>query len=410
MLVNDRRIVVTGFGVVSPYGIGVDAYWQGLLSGVSRVAPVEAFSTQGYRSTLGARVPQEVGEKAEALMHDRATGFVVMAVEEALRMAGAGPVFRSEDRVGCVLGSLCAGIDSLITVADAYHNGRELAQGFPTETAQVNYQLHVLSETHNLTGPTSMVSTACASTTDAIGYGADLILSGECDTVIVGGGDTLAELIHAGFNSLFSITTGKPRPFDVGRDGFAIGEGGGALLLESLESALARGAKPLAEISGYGLSNTAFHLTATSDDGCGEALAVRRALEDAGLRPSDIDYINTHGTATRHNDQSEMLAIAQVFGADASRILANSNKPLIGHCMGAAGIMEAISTVLTLVHQTVPPTPFTTGDEPQRVFDLVMGEPRQGTIKHAMSESFGFGGACSCVVLSAFEQQPVGVA
>lgn len=400
---NDRRVVVTGLGAVSPYGIGVDVYWQGLLSGISRIAPVASFDNRGYRSILGAAVPEAVSQQAESQWNDRATGFMAMAVQEALSMAHAGPVFKSTDRVGCVLGSLCAGIDNLIRVADAYHNDRKLLASFQTRTAQVNYQLQLLANAHNFTGPTSMVSTACASTTDAIGYGADLIRHGECDAVVVGGGDTLAELIHAGFNSLFSITTTEPRPFDTGRDGFAIGEGGGALYLETLERALARGAKPLVEIKGYGLSNTAFHLTATSDDGSGEALAVGRALADAGLKATQVDYINTHGTATRHNDQSEMQAIQRIFGEHTKHILASSNKPMIGHCMGAAGAMEAISTVLTLLKQTVPPTPYTRGDEPLCAFDLVTGKPRSTNIRHAISESFGFGGACSCAVFSALD-------
>lgn len=404
-MATKRRVVVTGFGVVSPFGIGSDTYWQGLLSGQSRVKPVEAFAQLGYRSALGAQVPEEAVAKTSLRSKDRATGFVATAVEEALSMAGLPSVFASADRVGCVLGSLCAGIDSLIDVADAYHNGRPLRADLVPAMAQVNHQLQMLSQRHNLTGPTSMVSTACASTTDAIGYGADLIRDRECDIAVVGGGDTLAELIHAGFNSLFSITGDRPRPFDVARDGFAIGEGGAALVIETLEHALARGAKPLVEVKGYGLSNTAYHLTATSVDGCGEALAVLRAIRDAELAPADIDYVNTHGTGTRHNDQSEMLAMQQVFGSQAGGVLANSNKPQIGHCMGAAGALEAIATVMALLHQTVPPTAFTSGNEPARGFDLVMDAPRSARITNAVSQSFGFGGACSCVVLGTVDTE-----
>jgi 3-oxoacyl-[acyl-carrier-protein] synthase II len=395
---NDESVVVTGIGVVSPYGVGLDAYWSGLLSGISKVQPLPQFSRHNYRSSLGAPVPDAIAKNAESGWGDKATGFLAMAVKEALSMANAGPVFKYSDRVGCVVGSLCAGIDNLISIADTYHNNRPQLETLPTDAAQVNHQLRYITQTHNLTGPSSMVSTACASTTDAIGFGFDLIKNKECDAVIVGGGDTLAELIHAGFNSLFSITTTQPRPFDSSRDGFAIGEGGGALFLESSERARCRGAKPLAKIMGYGLSNTAFHLTATSEDGYGEALSIARALEDAKVLPSEVHYINTHGTATKHNDRSEMLAMHQVFGSHIENILASSNKPLIGHCMGAAGIMEAICTIQILREQMVPPTPFTLGNEPLRGFDLVMSQTRKAKMDVAISESFGFGGACSCVV------------
>lgn len=401
---HKRRVVVTGMGVVSPFGEGVDTFWAGLLAAQSRIAPVERLSHGGYRSVLGAQVPPELAAALCESEGDRATAFVLRATEEALRMAGFGPRFASRDRVACVLGSLCAGIENLIDVAAAYHRGEDWPAERATDVSLVNHQLLRLSQKHNLTGPTSMVSTACASTTDAIGYAADLIRQGECHIALAGGGDTLAELIHAGFNSLFSITQNRPRPFDASRDGFAIGEGGGMLVLESLESALARGARPLVELRGYGLSNTAYHLTATSDDGRGEALAISRALQDAQLPAGQVDYINTHGTATRHNDHSEMQAISHAFGADAPRILANSIKPLIGHCMGAAGIMEAICTVLTLQKQTVTPTAFTEANEGALDFDLVFGEPRQARLEHGISQSFGFGGACSCVVMSRWDE------
>ncbi|WP_211440664.1 beta-ketoacyl-[acyl-carrier-protein] synthase family protein [Collimonas humicola] len=409
---TSNRVVVTGIGVVSPFGVGLEAYWNGLLQGETEIGVVPTFSADRFRSVLGAQVPAAAVQGLAALAvdnkpFDKGALFASFAVDEALRMAGVGPVFGSEQRVGCVLGSLCAGIDNLIMVAESYHEGQELAADFPYDAALVNYQLEYLSRKHNLTGPTSIVSTACASTTDAIGYGMDLIRHQECDAVIVGGGDILAELIHAGFNALYSITNSTPRPFDTRRDGFAIGEGGGILYLESLESATRRQARIYAEISGYGLSNTAFHLTATSNDGVGEALAIERALDDAGLAPHQVDYINTHGTATVHNDRSEMKAINKVFGEHAQRIMASSNKPLIGHCMGAAGIMEAISTVMALETQIVPATPFTSGDESELSFDLVKNQPRPAKLVHAISQSFGFGGACSCVVFSKPEYRGV---
>lgn len=395
-----RRVVVTGIGVVSAYGIGVQTFWDGLMGGRSQLRKVDAFASEGFRSELAFPVPDDVGTLAEQLSKDRATGFALIAIQEALKMAAYEEGFQGSSRVGCVLGSLCAGIESLISLAENYHAGQEAPAGFSAAAAQVNNQLLELAEKYDICGPLSMVSTACASTTDAVGYGADLIRQDRCDVMVVGGGDTLSSLIHAGFNSLFSITTTEPKPFDSRRDGFAIGEGAGILILEELEHARNRGVHAIAEIKGYGLSNTAFHLTATSDDGKGEALAISRALKDAGLEAKDIDYINTHGTGTRHNDQSELRAVGHIFPDSAARVLANSIKPAIGHCMGAAGILEAISTVLAIKNEAVPPTLFTSGDEAVGILDLVIGSPRASRIRHALSQSFGFGGACSCLVVS----------
>jgi 3-oxoacyl-[acyl-carrier-protein] synthase II len=242
------------------------------------------------------------------------------------------------------------------------------------------------------------VSTACSSTTDAIGHAFDFIRNSSCDRVIAGGADILTEPILGGFNLLYSLSNGNPRPFDKDRDGFVIGEGAGLIYMETLESARERGARIYAEVLGYGLSNTAYHLTATSEDGVGEALSILRALRDANLSPEDVDYINTHGTATLHNDATEILAISSVFGESTERIKINSTKASIGHCMGAAGIMEAISTVLSLQHQEIPPTINTAGNIEGLKMKLVTKGVCKTSIKYAISESFGFGGACSCIV------------
>lgn len=350
---------------------------------------------------MGAEVPSVIYSDNDARAacgnpEEDATYLVLYAASEALYQAGIGQIFSDDDRVGCVLGTLCGGARNMFQIADSYARGE--APRLSIDSSLVSYQLGFLAQRHNLTGPSSLVSTACASSTDAIGYAFDLIRQGECDRALAGGGDILAESVHGGFNSLFSISTTKPRPFDKDRDGFVIGEGAGIFYLETLESAQARGAQVFAEVMGYGLCNTGFHLTATSEDGLGEALSIRRALADAGLKPEDIDYINTHGTATRHNDASEIKAVNAVFGEGVRRILANSIKAAVGHCMGAAGILEAIATVFALRNQHVPATLFTEGNEDGLAMDLVKGESRRASICYAISESFGFGGACSCVV------------
>ena len=411
---NKRRVVATGLGVVSPFGVGLETYWRGLVSGASAIRPIERFDGSAYRSQNAAEVPLSftrdtaaragVGSPAED-----ATFYLAVAANEALIGAGVGPVFSDEDRVGCVLGSLCAGAQHLNEIGAAFQDGRELPAAAVADSSMVFYQLEFLADRHNLTGPSSLVSTACASTTDAVGFATDLIQQGECDRAIAGGGDILVEGIHGGFNSLFSISVNRPVPFDKERDGFCIGEGAGVIYLETLESALSRGATIYAEVLGHGLSNTAFHLTATSEDGSGEALAIRRALEVAGLPPEAVGYVNTHGTATLPNDASEIRAIRLVFGAHAAAIVANSIKPAIGHCMGAAGIMEAIATIMTVYTGTVPPTPFSHGNEDGLPMDLVIGEARTAHVQYAISESFGFGGACSCLVVAKYPNALTGL-
>lgn len=401
-----RRVVITGIGVVSPFGVGSETFSQSLLDGKSAVRAISSFDTKNYRSGFGAEVPAKVYANEDARVAcgnpaEDAAYLVLLAASEALRQAGVGPMFGDDERVGCVLGTLCAGARNMFKIASSYAKGE--APSIPIDTSLVYYQLGLLAHRHNLTGPSSLVSTACASSTDAIGYALDLIHRGECDRALAGGGDILAESVHGGFNSLFSISTNKPRPFDKERDGFVIGEGAGIFFLETLESARTRGAEIYAEVLGYGLCNTGFHLTATSEDGLGEALSIRRALADAGLKPEDIDYINTHGTATRHNDASEIKAVNAVFGDGARRILANSIKAAIGHCMGAAGILEAVATVFAIRNQQVPATMFTQGNEDGLAMDLVKDESRRASIRYAISESFGFGGACSCVVFGRME-------
>lgn len=401
---REKSVVITGMGVVSAFGPGVDRFWNALLEGRSAMRPIEGFDPSPYRSPLGAEVPSELYRDREAIAacgspREAAALFSAIAAREALADAGLGPVFDDAQRVGGVLGSLCAGGRELARVIQAFADGEPPPEDLDLHATMVQYQLDFLAERHNLTGPSALVSTACASSTDAIGYAADLIEQGDCDIVLAGGGDVLVEFIHGGFNALYSITQSAPKPFDRSRDGFVIGEGAAIFVLESEASAIARGARIRASVLGYGLSNTAFHITATSEDGRGEGLAVLRALEDAGLDPRRIGYINAHGTSTRHNDATEALAIRFVFGSHAPAIAVNSIKPAIGHCMGAAGALEAVATVLALEHQCVPPTSFTAADEEGAGVDLVVGAPRAVRCDYAMSESFGFGGACSCVVL-----------
>ena len=403
---SQTRVVITGMGVVSPFGIGSERFWSALSTAESAQRSIQGFDATRYRSAAGGEVPIEVYQDSARREHcdnpaEDATYFATVAADEALTQAGLAASFEDERRVGAVLGTLCAGMRTLQPLCAACETGSET--DLQTESGLASYQLHFLAERYNLTGPLSLVSTACSSTTDAIGYAFDLIRSGQCDICLAGGGDVLAEPVHAAFNGLQSITTTEPKPFDQSRDGFFIGEGAAILVLETLESAQQRQAPILAEVLGYGLSNTAFHLTATSQDGSAEGMAVQRALECAGISADQVDFVNCHGTGTRHNDASEIRAMNLVFGATAERVYVTSNKAAFGHCMGAAGALEAVSTVLSIQHQTVPPTINTGGDETELRSRLVMGAAQQVPIRIALSQSFGFGGACSCVVLARYE-------
>ena len=405
--ITDRqRVVITGVGVVSPFGAGVPRFWQALLAGASAMRPVAGFDGTRYRSAQGGEVPAEVYGDAAARQRcgaplEDGTYFLALAAEEALGAAGLRLPLVDPADAGAVLGTLCAGMRALQVLC-----GRcdaDMPADMDVQAATASYQLNFLCERYGLGGPSSLVSTACSSTTDALGYAFDLVRSGRCSVCLTGGGDVLAESIHSAFNGLQSITTTQARPFDRGRDGFFIGEGAAVLVLESLDHARQRGAPVLAEVLGYGLSNTAHHLTATSEDGAGEALAVERALQDAGLAPGQVDYLNCHGTGTRHNDASEVGAINRVFGEAAPRVRLVSNKSSFGHCMGAAGALEAVSTVLSLAHQCIPPTLNTRADEPALRSTVVVDAPQSLPIRHALTQSFGFGGACSCVALGRYD-------
>lgn len=407
-----RRVVVTGMGAVSCFGLGVEALWNGLRSGRSGQARIRAFDGSGYRSPYAAEVPAELWQREDLALlagepEEAATLLASLAAHQAF--AEAGMLGMPKRAAGCVVGTLCSSSqeferycrrfmarDALVAdraaeaVADA---------GFPDpDRAVVSYQLEHLVQHFGLQGPSTLISTACSSSTDAIGHAADIIRSGEAPMMLAGGADILTEVVHAAFNAVFSITNGTARPFDASRCGFFIGEGAGMLVLEELEHALDRGAAIHGEVLGYGLSNTAFHLTATSEDGSGEALAVARCLADAGVSAEEIDYINAHGTATRHNDLTETRAIRSLFLSSLSRLVVSSIKPNIGHCMGASGALEAIATLCCIKEDFIPPTLNSSGDL-DSALRIVVGSGLSHVTHYAISQSFGFGGACSSLLL-----------
>jgi len=283
------------------------------------------------------------------------------------------------------------------------NEGLAVAEWPPVGPMLIEYQLRFLCDFFGLDGPGSLVSTACASGTDAIAYGFDMVRLGQADMAVVAGGDIISEVIHGGFNSVFAVTRNVPRPFDRDRDGFVIGEGGGAMVIETLESALARNARIYAEVKGYGLSNSASHLTAPSKDGTGEALAMQRALDSAGIGPDEVDFVNAHGTGTQHNDRTEVLALKLVFGDHAPAVSMTSLKSMIGHCMGVAGMLEAISTVKSIQTSLLPPTINFREPEDINPFDVVANVARERSVRNALTNSFGFGGHDASVVFASVD-------
>ncbi len=401
-----RRVVCTGLGAVSCFGVGLAAFWNGLKQQQTGQSPVQVFDASLYRSRFGAEVPQSLRD--DVALHaltgqpaEDATLLATVAAHEAFRDAGLEA--RDKSSFGCIVGTLCSSSREFERYGKQFVQAPENTEAFPDSRAcAVYYQLEHLVDHFGLEGPASLVSTACSSSTDAIGFAADFIRRGDASVMLAGGGDIICEMVHAGFNSVFSITRDTPKPFDTERSGFFIGEGAGMLVLEDLDHALARGATIYAEVMGYGLSNTAHHLTATSEDGIGEALAIERCLKDARVQPSQIDYVNAHGTGTQHNDLSETKALKHVFGSALDHILVTSIKANVGHCMGASGALEAIATIQCIHTGHIPPTINSTGNIDADVKVLV-GAGVDRPTRFALSQSFGFGGASSAVLFGAVD-------
>jgi 3-oxoacyl-[acyl-carrier-protein] synthase II len=395
---------VTGLGAVSCFGSGLEAFWSGLKKAQTGQAAIGVFDASVYRSRFAAEVPQPLRDdtglfELTGRPAEDATYLATVAAHEAFRHAGLRDA--AKRTFGCIVGTLCSSSRAFEAYARHFVAVGPDASEFPDENAcSVYYQLEHLVEHFGFEGPASLVSTACSSSTDAIGYAADFIRRGEARVMLAGGGDILSEMVHAGFNSVFSITQDQPKPFDRDRSGFFIGEGAGMLVLEDFEQARERGAHIYAEVLGYGLSNTAHHLTATSEDGRGEALAIERCLQDAGIGPAEVDYINAHGTGTQHNDLSEAKALKHVFGDSLQHIAVTSIKANIGHCMGASGALEAIATIQCIDTGHIPPTLNTSGNlDPALRVLTQRGLDRR--VRYGLSQSFGFGGASSAVLFGA---------
>jgi 3-oxoacyl-[acyl-carrier-protein] synthase II len=410
-----RRVVVTGMGMVSPLGTGVEKSWQALLQGKSGIGKITKFDATGYDTQFAAEVkdfvPENFIEKKELRRMDIFIQYAIASSTMAMEDAQLKVTAANADRVGVVVG---AGLGGLTTI-ESFHKillekGPSRISPFFIPMLIVNEAPGQISMRFGAKGPNSSVVTACATGNHNIGDAWRIIQRGDADAVITGGVEaTITPLAVSGFNAMKALSTrnAEPekasRPFDKERDGFVIGEGCGIIILEELQVALNRGAKVYAEIIGYGLTGDAYHITAPSPDGEGAARCMAMALKDSGLAPQAVDYINAHGTSTPLNDLYETIAIKKVFGDYAKKLPISSTKSMTGHLLGGAGGVEAIFTILTIYQGVIPPTTNYENPDPECDLDYVPQEARKKDVRVALSNSFGFGGTNAVLAFKKFE-------
>ena len=380
-----RPVAVTGLGVVSPFGAGVKAYWEGLTGGVCAIRPLTLIDTEGFRCRIGAEVPDSIGGSARRSRADR---FALAAAREALDDAGIGRADRADTAL--IVGAVGGGM--LEAEAWYWQRARGAAAAPPRVLASCFPSSHVdvVGSVLGIGGPRETVVTACSSGAASLAMAADLIADGVVSVALAGGVDALTRICFMGFNTLKLLDPSPCRPFDRDRRGMSIGEGAAFVVLESIERARARDARVYAELTGYGMSTDAFHVTSPHPQGEGMIRAMRAALEQARVTPADVGYANAHGTATPQNDRIEAHALRDVFGEGG--LLVSSTKSMIGHTMAAAGTLEAVATVLALGHEVIPPTARLENTDPDIPFDCVPRVAREAADEHAISNSFGFGG------------------
>jgi 3-oxoacyl-[acyl-carrier-protein] synthase II len=402
-MAQDRRVVVTGLGVISPIGNDVDTFWRRLVAGESGVGQITRFDTTGYKVHIAAEVQgfnaEDYIDKRKVRRLDLFSRYAVAAAKDAAADADYDTHAEAE-RTGAVIGSGVGGLQTLHTETDKLLNqGPDRTNPLLVPMMIPNMGAAQVSLELGTKGPLSATCTACAAGSDAIGYAARLIRHGDADVMFAGGSEApISPVGISGFAAARALSTRNDdperasRPFDSGRDGFVVGEGAGCLVLEELEHARARGAHIYAELAGSGMSSDAFHMTLPDESGESQGRAVRLALAEAGLEPDAVDYVNAHGTATGAGDIAETRAIKWVLGERAYDVPISSNKSMIGHCLGAAGAIEAVATVLTIVNSLIPPTINLTDPDPECDLDYVPLESRFHKVDVAVSNSFGFGG------------------
>lgn len=409
-----RRVVITGMGAITPIGTGIPAFWDGLISGKSGVGPIQQFDTTGFSTTIAAEVldfePTDYMERKDARRMDRFTQFAIAGARMAVDDAGLDERIDWE-RVGVLIGS---GIGGIHTLEEQCRNlldkGPDRVSPFFVPMMIPDIASGQVSIALGAKGHNACTVTACASGTNAIGDSFKIIQRGDADLMVTGGTEAaISPLAMAGFCSAKALSRrnddpqGASRPFDKDRDGFVMGEGCGILILEEYEHAKARGARMYAEVIGYGCTGDAYHITAPAPEGDGARRALLAALQDGGVSPEEVGYINAHGTSTEYNDKFETMAIKAVFGPKAYDLAISSTKSMTGHLLGAAGGVEAIATALALERGVLPPTINYETPDPECDLDYVPNEARRQRIEVAISNSFGFGGHNAVLVFRRYE-------
>jgi 3-oxoacyl-[acyl-carrier-protein] synthase II len=400
----DRRVVITGVGMVSPLGIGTAANWNALVEGKNGIGPITRFDTTDFSTTIAGEVknfdPTEFIPKKEIKKMDLFIHYAIAASDFAIQDSGLKIDSSNAPRVGVYIGSGIGGFG----VIEATH--KALMEGGPRKISPffivasiVNLASGWVSIRTGAKGPNSATCTACTTSAHAIGDAYKIIARGDADAMIAGGSEgCITPLGIGGFCAMRALSTrnNEPekasRPFDRDRDGFVMGEGAGVLILESLESAEKRGARIYAEIVGYGMTGDAFHITAPSEDGDGAIRVMQVTIQDAGISPREVNYINAHGTSTPFNDRAETMAIKKVFGDHAKKLAVSSTKSMTGHLLGAAGGLEGAILALAIHNQTAPPTINLDNPDPDCDLDYVPHRSKKMEIRYALSNSFGFGG------------------
>ena len=410
-----KRVVVTGLGVITSLGTGIDPFWKNLVNGVSGITKVTRFDTADYTCKVAAEVrdfdPTKYMDPKEAKRNDRFTQFAVAASSLALKDAGVDHTNLEPSRFGAIIGS---GIGGMETIGEQskrlYDLGPRKVSPFMIPSLISNMASGMVAIQFNAKGPNYCPVSACASSSHAIGDAMHMIRYDEADVMLAGGSEAaITNLGFAGFCSMRAMATAfndTPEkaccPFDKKRDGFVMGEGSGVLLLESLEHAQARGAKIYCEISGYGASCDAYHITSPDPEGKGLADCFSRALKDADIKPEQVDYINAHGTSTPYNDKFETLAIKKVFGDYAKKVMISSTKSMTGHLLGAAAAIEAAAAVMAIKTGIVPPTINYEDPDPDCDLDYIPNKSRTTKVDIAVSDNSGFGGHNGALVFKRF--------
>ena len=410
-----RRVVITGIGLVSSLGIGTSANWAALVAGTSGVTRITKFDVTAFATQIAAEVkgfdPLQFVEKKDVKKMDVFIQYAVAASQFALDDSGLVITPANAADVGVFIGSGIGGFQTIEREHSALLDGgpRRISPFF-IPSAIINLASGQVSIRFGAKGPNLATCTACSASAHAIGDSYEIVKRGDADVMIAGGSEAaITPMSVGGFGALRALSTRNDdpsracRPFDRGRDGFIIGEGAGVVILEELEHARRRGARIYAELAGYGMSGDAFHITAPSEDGDGAVRVMRMAIRKAGIRPEQVDYINAHGTSTPYNDKLETLAIKTLFGGHAHKVAISSTKSMTGHLLGGAGGLEAGISALAVHHQRVPPTINLEQPDPECDLDYVPHTSRAMPVEYALSNSFGFGGTNAALLFKRFE-------